>query len=304
MNVLDEFELSAGSIPGRHHLGHGNLLKGSNNQDAYGYLRNDSCIVATVHDGCSAGRHSEVGAKLAAIILVKAVEDAVQSGSFACTDEDSMRSDLDHTLKQLLRRFRRLSATIFGVPLSDTTVHDYLLCTTVALVVTKTASLIFSMGDGFYCLNGAINAIDPSGGNEPPYFGYHLLKSAPPSPALNRFTIHALKETGSLENALIATDGFKDLLISTQKNMPGKDCHVGSVAQLWLSDRFFASRNGEHATGQVAESITPWLRQLNSEVTRLHPDDEAKICRERGLLSDDTTIVVLRRRKTEAGESS
>lgn len=296
MVLLEDFELSAGSVPGREHLGSGNLLKGSNNQDAFATFRSSACIIATVHDGCSAGKHSEVGAKLAARIIVGTLEHAVRGGSFSSTDDESIQTDLDHVLKDLLAKFRRLSATIFGDSFSPQLVVDYLLCTTLALVVTRTVTFIFSMGDGYYALNGAISEIGPFENNAPPYFAYQLLKPPVPPAASSHFAIHALTETESLETALIATDGFRDLLRSAYRNIPGKFWQVGAAAQLWLSERFYDSGNGAE---KVSEAITPWLRQLNSETTKIAAQEEVRIKRERGLLNDDTTIVVLRRRSGE-----
>src|SRR5262249_52357565 len=69
----DLFEVAAGSIPGRDHLGRGNLLIGRNNQDAYAWSCQDEGLVAVVCDGCGSSSHSDIGATLGARRLVTAL---------------------------------------------------------------------------------------------------------------------------------------------------------------------------------------------------------------------------------------
>jgi serine/threonine protein phosphatase PrpC len=74
----DILKMATGTIPGRRHVGSGNLLVGKNNQDALGTAVSDECFVAVVCDGCSTGAYSEFGARFTAATLPQMVIDEVR----------------------------------------------------------------------------------------------------------------------------------------------------------------------------------------------------------------------------------
>jgi serine/threonine protein phosphatase PrpC len=69
-DLANQFEYASGSIIGRNHV-----FAGKNNQDAYRIVANEKFIIAVVCDGCGSGKHSEVGAKLGARLVINAIAD-------------------------------------------------------------------------------------------------------------------------------------------------------------------------------------------------------------------------------------
>lgn len=135
-------------------------------------------------------------------------------------------------------------------------------------------------------MNGRVGEVGPYPDNAPPYIAYSLMNETAGEDNFLRFKVHELIDTAELETAMLATDGLKELLDKEFETVPGKRHIVGHVSQFWRDDRFFDDKNHE--------LITPWLRQLNSEVVKLNSVD-MRIERHPGLLSDDTTVIALRR---------
>lgn len=296
----EQFEVATGSITGRHHLGCGNLLSGKNNQDAFQVVSSGCCLVATVHDGCGSGAHSEVGAQIGARLVVNAIWQSLARGELAaCADKEAVSYFLEQVLRQVLLRLGQtargmiahtgLSACNLAEGFARV-IQDYFLFTTVGVLVTPADTVIFSIGDGVYALNGEVFEIGPYEGNAPPYLAYALLPAAFAMAAdLLRFQILRIVPTAQVRSLLIGTDGVKDLLRAESSCLPGKTRPVGPLAQLWLDDRFFAGRDGN--------LITAFLRQVNSEVVKFAEEDGVcNLKRHPGLLDDDTTVIVLRRR--------
>jgi len=293
------FQISVGSVPGRAHIGSGNLLIGKNNQDAFALEVLDDCIIAIVQDGCSSGSHSEIGAQLGARVLSRLIYDSICGGALsAVTSACDATTQLERIRKKFLTKIVRI-ANCLEIPCCKCTnslrcscyakrlLHDFFLFTTVGLIVTEHSAIFFSIGDGLYAMNGEIRELGPFPENAPPYIAYALLPDACDQfQNLLKFRVHAVLPTGELESALIATDGLKELLDRERALIPGKSKRVGSLEQLWTDDRFFDDQPGEF--------ITPWLRQLNSEVVRFNAA-EGRMERCLGLLSDDTTVIALRR---------
>lgn len=304
------FQFSAGTISGRAHIGSGNLLLGKNNQDGYNLEVLPNCTIATVHDGSSSGRHSEVGAKIGGRLICRLIYDAVCNGSI---DTVQNAEDGELIFEKIRRKFLKRMIQILdyldvpycdciacivrpskdkqssnhGCCSLDRLVHNYFLFTTVGLVMTPGVSIFFSVGDGAYAFNGALKILGPFPENAPPYIVYPLTNTAYKTEWL-KFKIHAVLPTAELDCGLIATDGISDLLDKENQHIPGKNIQVGPIEQFWMNDRFYDE--------QEFELITPWLRQLNSEVVRAKKDgDTTRLERSCGLLPDDTTLIVFRR---------
>ena len=72
VNLNSLFGIAGGTTIGSGHAKPGEF--GSvNNQDAFSMLHMPDAIIGVVCDGCSGGKHSEVGAKLAAEMLPKII---------------------------------------------------------------------------------------------------------------------------------------------------------------------------------------------------------------------------------------
>lgn len=74
----EQFEIAAGSIVGRNHVGPGYLLKGRSNQDSYRVLFEDDLIAGVVCDGCSSQPYSEIGSLLGARMLMNRIRFCVK----------------------------------------------------------------------------------------------------------------------------------------------------------------------------------------------------------------------------------
>lgn len=285
--MYDNFQLAAGTIVGRRHVGSGNLLVGKNNQDAYGVSVGRNCVVAAVFDGCSSSDHSEVGAKAAARIvpdMVRACAEQIDLDIEKLVSPDFWRDVKKNVLSRLAVMVRAMS------PLSrldEGIVADHFLFTILGALITDKCTIIFSVGDGVYAIDGVIHRIGPFADNAPPYLCYELMRSYEGEAV--SFHIQQV-HTGPCDSVLVATDGLLHLFGREHHRVPGRASLIGPLSDLWTNEFFFADG--------CEETITPWLRRLNSEVVNLHQADGApRIHRDYGLLGDDTTLVAVRRKR-------
>lgn len=284
----DLFDVAAGSITGRDHVGRGNLLFGKNNQDAFSCNVGRDVIIAVVCDGCSEGVHSEVGARLGAQLLSASIGQRLSL--FLRLGHPDFLSDhvvslvLERTRQDLLAQLRVLAIQMAGTDGSlSHIISEYFLFTTVIAVVTPRSAFIASIGDGVFFLNDEIKYIGPFPGNAPPYVSYALVSSSIDKELL-RFTIHTIVPTEDIQTLLIGSDGVKDLVAAAERIVPGKREVVGPVSQFWEQDRYFKP-----------DQIRRRLALINSEVVRRDPES-GQLIRETGLLPDDTTLVMIRRK--------
>ncbi|MDX2255393.1 MAG: protein phosphatase 2C domain-containing protein [Pseudanabaenaceae cyanobacterium bins.39] len=258
VNLANQFAYASGSIIGRNHV-----LAGKNNQDAYQIVANNKFIAAVVCDGCSSGKHSEVGAKLGARLVVEEIGNLLNQE----VNQDSQISipDFWNLIKfNLLQKLKNLVTLTNG---DMEFVNNYLLFTILGVVITEGEMVTFSMGDGAIAINGELNQIPAYANNAPPYLAYGLYK-----PDAIDFEIRDRLPTVELESILIATDGIDDLL------------KVEDIHQFWQEDRYF----------QNPDAIRRKLAMLNREEVK--PDwNKRELNRRSGVLSDDTSLVVVRR---------
>jgi hypothetical protein len=193
--VSARFEIAGGTVIGRDHA-----RAGRNGQDAWAWGERDGVLAAVVTDGCSSAPHSEVGAKIGARVVL----EAILAGAGDVTEV-------------ALARLRDVAEALGGV--DATRVHDYLLFTTVALVVREDVTTIVAAGDGVVAVNGARVRLGPFPDNAPPYLAYALLGEAPAC----RLEPVVEIATAELASALIGSDGALDVELS----------------ELWRDDAFF-----------------------------------------------------------------
>ena len=255
---VNSLEYAIGSIIGRNHV-----LAGKNNQDAYRIVSNEKFIIAVVCDGCGSGKHSEVGAKLGARLVINAIADLLNQS--ADRDVEISKPEFWDSVKiNLLQKLKDFVALSNG---DLEFVNDYLLFTILGSVITSSETVTFSMGDGAIAINGKFTEIPPYADNAPPYLAYGLYK-----PEAINFEIRDRLPTSELESLLIATDGIDDLV------------KVEDIHQFWQEDRYFKN----------PDAIRRKLAMLNRE--EIKPDWHKKeLTKRSGVLSDDTTFVVIRR---------
>ncbi len=289
IQLQSTFQFTAGTVPGRRHVGSGNLLAGKNNQDSYGVFHSPDFTLATVHDGCSSGPHSEVGALMAPRLMATAFERAFAETASLSQGSPALLLNLATT--HMLASLRALAAQLAPDSSSEqfcTILTKYFLFTTIGVLITERLCMVFACGDGIYIFNERVLELGPFPQNAPPYLAYSLVSDKNLPDATLRPLLIA--DPGDVNSIAICTDGARSLLDAQQELIPGKKVAVGSINQLWTDDRFY--------NDSQCDLLTPWLRQVNSEVTRIqNTGDKAEIKRHYGLLEDDTTIVALRRRK-------
>lgn len=261
---MESFSLAAGSITGRDHR-----LAGRSNQDGFAILRQSDRLAIVVADGCSSGLHSEVGAKLGARILAQLL--LIHANALLRDSKAIERVRLD-ALAQI-----RMLANALGGSFSET-INDYFLFTSLLALITPDISLFASLGDGFFAINGTMIRLGPFPGNAPPYLSYGLVETALP-PANLLFTIQSVLPTNELFSFLLGTDGLQDFCSAETALVPGMDVAVGPLSQFWMDNRFY--RNSDQVRRRLAV--------VNAETRSAY----------RGLLPDDTTLVVGRRKGGE-----
>ena len=262
------FDIAAASVQGREHA-----RAGRNNQDALCVRASEHGLVAVVADGCGSQPCSELGAQLGVRRLVQAALLRLEEGERV--DEATFLPGLREDVLCLLGELRG--------DLGRDALGDFLF-TLVGAVVTPTKTLVFSAGDGVWALNGEVHPLGPFPGNAPPYLAYALM-GGNDVPLASR----ALVPTEDVHALLLGTDGVVDLSRLATARIPDKDEPVGPLSRLWTEDRYFAN----------PDALRRHLALLNRESVRA--DFEARrVVRTPGLLPDDTTVVVLRRRMGRA----
>ena len=254
INLNMQFEWASGSIIGRNHV-----LAGKNNQDAFRVVMREQHIIAVVCDGCGSGKHSEVGAKLGARMVIDAIADLLNHD--LVTSDREFWNAVQTNLLQKLKDFVAISNGDMEF------VNDYLLFTIVGVLITPSETVTFSMGDGAIAVNGKLNQIPAYPDNAPPYLAYGLYR-----PEAVSFEIRDRLPTSEVESILIATDGIDDLVT------------VEAIVQFWQEDRYFKN----------PDAVRRKLAMLNREETK--PDwQKRELVKRSGVLADDTTMVVIRR---------
>ena len=253
------FDVAGGTVTGRCHG-----LAGRGNQDAYAIRAEADRIVAVVCDGCGSGTHSEVGAQLGArmvtAILMRRLAAGADLGDGALFG--SLRDDVLAALRP---------AALAAGDRMATTVSDMLLFTILGVAVKGDRGCVFAAGDGLVVIDDDIRRLGPFPGDAPPYVGYGLLDgSAPGISVVEAFS------TAEVRRVLIGTDG-----VGALADLEGGE----KLRALWEDDRHFRNRDGVRRT----------LALLNREEAR-PLWDERRMTRTRGLLDDDATLVMLRRK--------
>lgn len=274
--MREQFEVAAGTVTGRDHM-----RAGKNNQDAFCWAAAEDVLVAVVCDGCSEGIHSEVGAQIGARITVDSFVHVFGKGV-------RQGDPWEQTRLRILRRVRAI-AKLMG-PHMRQVIADYFLFTVVGAVVTRDLSVIFTIGDGVYAINGDVHRVGPYANNAPPYVSYALVKTDERliDEPLLKFQVHSSEITERVESILIGTDGIAEWNELAGQRTPGKEEHVGHLGQFWVQDKYF--RN--------PDALRRHLALVNRDISRTSREN-GRMTTDRGLLPDDATLIAIRRRREE-----
>jgi protein phosphatase 2C-like protein len=243
--------------------GHAHVAAGRNNQDAFCWASDADGLVAVVCDGCGSGPHSEVGAQLGARLVVQAARTLLRTGLNGPELLEQARQDV-------LANLRLLAQAMGGASFSRT-VADYFLFTIVGVLITADSATTFSIGDGLVVINGDRTQLGPFPNNEPSYLGYALL----PGAGDLSFQVHRSMAASEVQSLVLGTDGVVELDAMAERPIQGRAEAVGPLSQFWSDDRVFKN----------ADMVRRRLAVINRGP--------------RGLLSDDTTLVVVRRKTGE-----
>lgn len=263
------FDIAAASVIGREHS-----RAGRNNQDAFCVDACEQGLAAVVADGCGSGSHSEVGAQAGARLVVASALRLLRDG--ARVEEGAFLTALRERSVAFLREL--------ALGLGRGGLQDCLLFTVVGAVVTPELTLVFSAGDGVWALNGQVHPLGPFPGNAPPYLAYGLIPDS-----VVPFARQALVPTADVRSLMLGTDGVGDLARMAESLVPEREEPVGPLSQYWNDERYF--RN--------PDALRRRLSLLVRESVRVEPVSH-RLVRSPGLLPDDTTLVVLRRREGRA----
>jgi hypothetical protein len=272
MRFDEVFEMAAGSVTGRTHS-----AVGKGNQDAYAMRAAPFGLCGIVCDGCGSGARSEVGASMGVRILSEQVLDAMKSGQ-SIRDPATWERIRERTLEGFGGVVRWMGES------PERIVSEYFLFTVVGLAISAEGAVIFGIGDGLWAMNRDVVKLGPFAGNAPPYLGYGLLGDGP------SFVMHHECSIEEFDSALIGTDGAVDYESFVGATYPGgRGEKVRPLSTFWQDDKYFQNED--------AIRRTLWL--VNREVTR-PVWDEKRIVKEPGLLEDDTTLLVVRKKQRKS----
>lgn len=288
--LSEQFEIAGGSVTGADHS-----LIGKPNQDAYYTLAHPDLLVGIVSDGCGdpASPYSEVGARLISRataaqimlfsyggehVLFSAIQDKIVNFINNCALSMAhvpLNLELDMDLSDKLEKAKRKAIT------------DHFLCTIVGFAITTVKAYFFSVGDGTIVVNGQEIKIGPFPNNAPPYIAYRLLDSSLISlnPSLLNFNIVHTCNTNELESFLIGSDGAQEIQKQAGELMPDGKSYSGPLDQFWMNDNYFSN----------SQSINRRLYLMNKAKQTIDWENRT-VQHRKGLLHDDTTLVVGRRK--------
>jgi protein phosphatase 2C-like protein len=271
------FELAGGSVMGRDHI-----RTGKNCQDAYSWKRSGGVYVAAVCDGCGSSDNSEVGAQIGVKLVVEATLRHYLADPSTFLYGAMKNPGLQAVKRSVLTKVQALAEGMAGS--FSENVSQYFLFTILGVIVDpkEGKAVIFGCGDGVFYVNDHLTAMH-SPNNAPAYLSYNLVETNQSPPDLGVLWMGPIEEVKSI---LIGTDGVEDLARSFDKPIPGKEEKIGPISQFWEKDGPF--RN--------PFLIGHRLTLINRSISRV--DWEKKAMSEaHGPLRDDTTFVVIRRKK-------
>lgn len=288
---MKNFSVAGGSVPGTDHI-----LPGQpgwvNCHDAYAWRQGEDFLIAVVCDGCGGkildGEYqrppnSEVGAKIAVRLIVERIA-RMSSWFTGASSETSLTNQFwDRVQAQVMAQISVLADSM-GASLVQV-VKDYFMFTFVGILITPRYTYVFGIGDGVYAMNGEVHEIGPFPQNSPPYLMYGLIGSslAHHDSDQLKVRVHEVRPTEEVKHCFIGTDGVSELIARQVDFLPGKAETVGPLSQFWEGDAYFSNPDG----------IRRRLAIINRERVQ-----GAQILG--GLLSDDTTFVVVRREASES----
>jgi hypothetical protein len=165
-------------------------------------------------------------------------------------------------------------------------VEEMLLATIVGAAINRFMVMIFTLGDGVFSTNGKIRILNEN--NIPSYIAYGTY---PDKYHYDRekldFQVQAVIAVSDFKSLIIATDGAAKIQEKADELLwiVGENERVKGLSQFEEEEKYFKN----HFNLQRRLSL------LNSEKTVVAWETQ-RVKKFRGILSDDTTIILIRRR--------
>lgn len=268
--MSNEFELAGGTATGYTHI-----TEGRANQDAYAHKLTlaENTTIAVVADGCSEGPRSEVGSYILAHVLLQKLAAGVRNFR---SHKDALNFARSSTVRVLDTLLDHLAGEYALQAEKSAVILDCLLATVVVGLIGPEQATFAAIGDGFLAVNGEVVDLGTFPGNKPPYLAYELTISTM-DPTHLRWNVLKQMPTADLRSFIVGTDGMRDFAEHEFSTMPRLTRPVGNISQFWEEDAFFKNKDAVRRRLVLCNGGVG-LRAVG------------------GLLHDDTTLIVGRRR--------
>jgi hypothetical protein len=280
----DRFLIAGGSIPGSDHTKPGEPFW-RNNNDAYAFFQDETVAIAIVADGCGSqlSVHTEIGAHVVSRLVMESIRKrALEINELVPGCHENEPAVFSEIRNEVLETLKTLAIAMGTKPREI--IHTYFMTTIVGCIATTDTLTTFSIGDGFIIINDDAKSLGPFTNNEPPYLVYGLLGTKTADKQSDQFAFKCeTYDLSIIDQVLLSTDGFEDIINHEESMIPGLDSAVGSSMQ-FFQDRFLSN----------PDNIRRRLSQINRELATV--DETSRHARiQKGLLHDDTTIIVMKR---------
>src|SRR3989344_937542 len=207
----DSFVLRVGQVSGRDHI-----FSKINCQDAYASLQiklGDGVYnIGVISDGCSEGKNSEVGAKLACSFSVSNISRLLEQKVYLGKIPFLLFKNQITFLRRVINQYKFSS-----YPDRLEFIKNHLLFTQIGFIQGYENTIVFAYGDGLVTVNNNVDFRDQ--GEAPYYPAYHLIDKRLLSDASEipeSFDSFVVK-TKDIQKLAIGTDAWraeKDLILS------------------------------------------------------------------------------------------
>jgi hypothetical protein len=276
----------AGSVPGTSHI-----TRMKNNQDAMKWYVDESMIVAIVSDGCSASNekniphYNEIGSHILTNICIKTI---VQYIKIYGNEVVQWQFLWDRITSDILAQVKVITSSMDDDFTAAAKI--YFQATLMGYIITPKKTIVFGCGDGMYAINGDITIVTPpADGNYPPYIIYSLIGSSVYNfnDSAIRLQQFEIRDTDTIENICIGTDGVVDLINAAEKSIPGQNTIIGPLENIWTDKTYITNPF--------------WLQNRLSlyNTAKAKRDSDNSMVIHKGLLQDDTTIILTIKNKEQ-----
>ena len=276
------FLVAGGSVPGTDHTMPGQP-GWTNNHDAWTFQNDRNYLIGVVCDGCGSTSHPEVGSRIGSHLVVNRLSELMRAGLWET--KGNIPGALKVLKEGLVGDIEKMARMTYGEAYVDQAVYDHFLFTVVGVAMGEEWTAVFSFGDGVYAVRGEAAVIPAGPGNAPAYLGQCLVPGLMPKEYLH-FVAQNILPTKYVQSILIGTDGVNDLASAADELLPGKQIPVGPLSQFWTDDKYVKN----------PDCIRRHLALVNLE-TIDESGERPRITK--GLLHDDTTLVVERKMEGE-----